>query len=70
MPLPVIFTRADIGAALNHPRLIVKTLAEFSRLFQPANTGAMSEYCDIEITFDEGAMEEIVKWLNELGENP
>jgi fermentation-respiration switch protein FrsA (DUF1100 family) len=36
-----------------------------NHLFQPATTGAFSEYAQIETTFDEAAMAEIAKWIRE-----
>ena len=57
---------ADMQAALTHPQSVVKTLPGLNHLFQPAETGAMTEYYEIEITFDEGAMEEIATWINGL----
>lgn len=36
-----------------------------NHLFQPAKTGALGEYGAIEITFDEGVMNDIVVWINE-----
>ncbi len=56
----------DMQAALSHPRSVVKTLPGLNHLFQPAETGAMTEYYDIETTFDEVAMAEIVSWMNSL----
>ena len=56
----------DMRAALTHPESVVKILPGLNHLFQPAETGAMTEYYDIEITFDEGAMEEIVAWMDSL----
>ena len=56
----------DMQAALSHPQSVVKTLPGLNHLFQPADTGAMTEYYGIETTFDEGAMEEIVTWINGL----
>lgn len=60
----------DMRAALSHPASVVKTLPGLNHLFQPAQTGAMTEYYDIEVTFDEAAMDEVVTWMNGLGENP
>jgi len=56
----------DMETALGHPASVVKTLPGLNHLFQPAETGAMTEYAKIEITFDEGAMQEVVTWLDSL----
>ena len=58
----------DMRAALKHPKSVVKILPGLNHLFQPAETGAMTEYYSIETTFDESAMAEIVAWLDGLGE--
>ena len=58
----------DMRLALKHPKSVVKTLPGLNHLFQPAETGAMTEYYSIETTFDESAMAEIVAWLDGLGE--
>ncbi|MHC5004898.1 MAG: alpha/beta hydrolase family protein, partial [Planctomycetota bacterium] len=34
-----------------------------NHLFQPATTGAVSEYVEIETTFDEAALRELVEWV-------
>ena len=45
------------------------TIAEFenlNHLFQPTNTGAISEYGQIDVTFDEQALEYMTVWLQEV----
>ena len=45
------------------------TVVEFeglNHLFQPATTGAISEYGQIEITFDPEALEVIGDWVQEV----
>jgi len=43
----------------------VLPLMELNHLFQPADTGAPTEYGTIETTFDESALEAIGSWLDE-----
>jgi alpha-beta hydrolase superfamily lysophospholipase len=38
-----------------------------NHLFQPASTGAPSEYADIETTFDEGVLDDVLAWLQAKG---
>lgn len=53
-----------MAAALQHPGSLVTTLEGLNHLFQPAETGAMSEYINIETTFDEDAMDVVADWLD------
>lgn len=39
---------------------------KLNHLFQPCETGAIGEYQQIEITFSEKVLEDIVKWINTL----
>jgi hypothetical protein len=43
----------------------VEKLAGLNHLFQPSETGAISEYATIDITFDPAALEIISDWLVE-----
>ncbi|MEL6499104.1 MAG: alpha/beta fold hydrolase [Planctomycetota bacterium] len=53
-----------IEAALKHNDDVeVRVLPGLNHLFQPATTGAFSEYAEIEITFDPGALEIISGWI-------
>ena len=54
--------------ALSHPQSEVLTLDGLNHLFQPAETGALSEYIQIETTFDERALEKIGDWLDDVFE--
>ena len=44
----------------------VETLAGLNHLFQPTKTGAVSEYAEINITFDKNAMQKISAWILKL----
>ena len=53
-----------IEAALKHNDDVeVRVLPGLNHLFQPATTGAFSEYAEIEVTFDPGALEIISGWI-------
>ena len=41
------------------------TLDNLNHLFQPATTGSIEEYAEIELTFDEGALNAVSAWLSE-----
>lgn len=51
--------------ALSHPDSDVVTLDGLNHLFQPAETGAMSEYLEIETTMDPAALEAVSDWLDD-----
>lgn len=54
----------EIEAALEHNGDVeIRVLPGLNHLFQPAETGAPSEYADIEVTFDPGALEIISGWI-------
>jgi hypothetical protein len=44
----------------------VEALAGLNHLFQPSKTGAVSEYAEIDITFDAGALHKISSWILKL----
>lgn len=52
--------------ALSHPLSEVSTLEGLNHLFQPAGTGAPSEYVRIETTFDPAALQAVSDWLDEV----
>jgi pimeloyl-ACP methyl ester carboxylesterase len=43
--------------------ITIKRYEKLNHLFQPAKTGNISEYAEIETTFDEQAMSDIIQWL-------
>ncbi|MGQ0627687.1 MAG: alpha/beta hydrolase family protein [Phycisphaerales bacterium] len=49
--------------AAGNTKATAKVLTGLNHLFQPARTGALVEYPEIETTFDPGALEEITTWL-------
>lgn len=53
---------ADAGKS---DKLTAFELDGLNHLFQPATTGGMDEYSQIETTFDEDAMERIARWIIE-----
>ena len=60
---------AGIQAALQqggNKEVQVEALAGLNHLFQPSKTGAVSEYAEIDITFDAGAMHKISSWILKL----
>ena len=60
--------QAAIAAALNadqNPDVTVRTLDGLNHLFQPAETGAPSEYGRIEETFAPAALDAIGDWIDE-----
>ena len=60
---------AGIQAALQqggNKAVQVEALAGLNHLFQPSKTGAVSEYAEIDITFDAGALHKISSWILEL----
>lgn len=60
---------AGIEAALQkggNTEVLVETLAGLNHLFQPSKTGAVSEYAEIDITFDKDAMQKISTWILKL----
>ncbi len=60
---------AGIQAALQkggNTHVQVEALAGLNHLFQPSKTGAVSEYAEIDITFDEAAMQKISSWILKL----
>lgn len=50
-------------AAAGNEAVTLKSLPGLNHLFQPSNTGAVSEYAEIDITFDEGCMQLIADWI-------
>ncbi len=52
--------------ALSDLQSRVVTLDGLNHLFQPAETGGLSEYIEIETTFDDAALNEIADWLDEV----
>jgi len=57
----------EINKALDaspSPSYTVAELEGLNHLFQPAITGSVSEYGEIETTFDEGALMTISEWIN------
>ena len=52
--------------ALSDLQSRVVTLDGLNHLFQPAETGGLSEYIEIETTFDDAALAEIADWLDEV----
>ncbi len=46
-----------------HPDYTIKVFEGLNHLFQPAETGAIAEYGQIEITFSEEAMRFILNWM-------
>ncbi len=60
---------AGIQAALQqggNKEVQVEALAGLNHLFQPSKTGAVSEYAEIDITFDAGALHKISSWILKL----
>ena len=60
----------EISKALDaspSPSVTVHELEGLNHLFQPATTGAISEYSQIETTFDEDALAIISEWINTHG---
>lgn len=53
------------AALAGHPDATVIELNGLNHLFQPAQTGAIGEYADIETTFDPATMEIIADWILE-----
>jgi alpha/beta superfamily hydrolase len=51
---------------LSHEASKIISFPELNHLFQPAKTGTLEEYAWIETTFDQGAIEAIVNWLDSL----
>lgn len=49
--------------AAGNQAVTLKGLPGLNHLFQPSNTGAVSEYAEIDITFDEGCMQLIADWI-------
>ncbi|MFN3528644.1 MAG: alpha/beta hydrolase family protein [Bacteroidia bacterium] len=47
-------------------RIMVRELEGLNHLFQPAESGAVSEYADIDITFDEASIQLIADWIKHL----
>ena len=52
-------------AAMTHPDSKLIVLDDLNHMFQPAQTGAMSEYINIETTFSPDALNEIHQWLDD-----
>lgn len=52
--------------ALSHDDSRTITFPDLNHMFQPAESGSPDEYASIETTFDQGAMEAIVNWLENL----
>lgn len=50
----------------NHPKTVIKMYSGLNHLFQPADTGAVGEYAQIETTIDEQLLKDIVSWIKEL----
>lgn len=60
---------AGIQAALQkggNSQVQIEALAGLNHLFQPSKTGAVSEYAEIDITFDEATMQKISDWILQL----
>ena len=53
-------------AALTHTASRVMVLPHLNHMLRPAKTGLPEEYWEIRKTFDEGAMEVIVDWLDRI----
>lgn len=56
---------ADALNAASNSNVTVRTLDDLNHLFQTAETGSPSEYGRIEETFDPGAIEAIVNWIDQ-----
>lgn len=56
---------AIANALRDNPDTTIKELPGLNHLFQPATTGALSEYAQIETTFDEQALDSIARWIND-----
>lgn len=54
-----------VFAEAGKDNLTAEELEGLNHLFQPAKTGGIGEYAEIETTFDEGAMERIAVWILE-----
>lgn len=66
--VPALMNLNAISEAMafsGNPDATVVPLMELNHLFQPADTGAPTEYGTIETTFDESALEVIGSWLDE-----
>lgn len=79
LTMPVLALRGDLDAQVARENLdaIVQTIEEaggdvtvrtypgLNHLFQPAETGAVSEYMNLPITFSEEVMRDIAEWILE-----
>ncbi len=52
-------------AASANPDLTTRSYEGLNHLFQPAETGSISEYEQIEITLDQGVLSDMSNWINE-----
>ncbi len=57
-----------VEEVIRHSASDVRILDGLNHLFQPTETGLVSEYSEIETTFDEGAMEDITIWLDQIAQ--
>ena len=72
MELEIAFIR-DVNYAYKelarpqHPKspFPYRTLKSLNHLFQPATTGSIGEYAQIETTFDEQVLRDIVQWIQQ-----
>lgn len=62
----------EIEKALTKADVPFRTVVfpKLNHLFQPAKTGAVSEYVQIEITIDPPVLNEITEWIQSLGRTP
>ncbi|MCS7209924.1 MAG: hypothetical protein NZ874_10180, partial [Fimbriimonadales bacterium] len=61
--LPVIERALREGG---NKRVTIRRMAGLNHLFQKARTGLITEYAEIEETFNPEALEAIRKWLDEM----
>jgi len=61
--VPPALNAAPMRAALRHPQSRVEILPDLNHLFQPAATGAMSEYARIETTLSPALLHAVTDFI-------